>query len=49
MDKVEYIDDNLTSIDIELSFEDLKEIDDHLSQIKIQGERLDAGLLAMSE
>ena len=29
--------------------EDLKEIDSELSKIKIQGERLDAGLLSMSE
>jgi aryl-alcohol dehydrogenase-like predicted oxidoreductase len=49
MDKVEYIDDNIKSIDIELTSEDLKEIDEQLSQIKIQGERLDAGLLSMSE
>jgi len=49
MDKVEYIDDNIKSIDIELTTDDLKEIDDQLSQIKIQGERLDAGLLSMSE
>jgi aryl-alcohol dehydrogenase-like predicted oxidoreductase len=49
MDKVEYIDDNIKSIDIELTLEDLEEIDEQLSQIKIQGERLDAGLLSMSE
>lgn len=49
MDKIEYIDDNIKSIDIELTPEDLKEIYGQLSQIKIQGERLDAGLLSMSE
>ena len=49
MDKVEYIDDNIKSVDIQLTAEDLKEIDEQLSQIKIQGERLDAGLLSMSE
>jgi aryl-alcohol dehydrogenase-like predicted oxidoreductase len=49
MDKVAFIDDNIKSIDIELTPEDLKEIDGQLSQIKIQGERLDAGLLSMSE
>ena len=49
MDKVEFIDDNLKSIEIELSAEDLKEIDEQLSQISIRGERLDAGLLSISE
>jgi aryl-alcohol dehydrogenase-like predicted oxidoreductase len=49
MDKVEYIEDNIKSIDLELSTEDLKEIDTRLSEIKIQGERLDAGLLGLSE
>jgi aryl-alcohol dehydrogenase-like predicted oxidoreductase len=49
MDKIEYIDDNIKSVYIELTPEDLKEIDDQLSQIKIQGDRLDAGLLSMSE
>jgi aryl-alcohol dehydrogenase-like predicted oxidoreductase len=49
MDKVEYIDDNLKSIDLELTAEDLQEIDQQLSTIEVQGERLDAGLLSMSE
>lgn len=49
MDKVEYIDDNLKAIDVNLSAEDLSEIDLELSSINIQGERLDAGLLSMSE
>lgn len=49
MDKVEYVADNIKSVGIELTPEDLKEIDEQLSQIKIQGERLDAGLLSMSE
>lgn len=49
MDQVDYIDDNLKSIDIELTVEDLKEIDHELSKIKIQGARLDDGLLSMSE
>lgn len=49
MDKVAYIDDNLKSTDLELTAEDLNEIDQQLSQIKIQGERLDPGLLSMSE
>ena len=49
MDKAEYIDDNLKSVDLELTTEDLNEIDSELSKINVQGERLDAGLLSMSE
>jgi aryl-alcohol dehydrogenase-like predicted oxidoreductase len=49
MDKVEYIDDNLKSIDLELTAEDLREINDELSKINVQGARLDEGLLSMSE
>ena len=49
MDKVEYIDDNIKSVDLELTAEDLKEIDSELSKINIQGARLDESLLSMSE
>jgi len=49
MDKVEYIDDNIKSVDLELTVLDLKYIDDQLAEIKIQGARLDEGLLSMSE
>nr|WP_221284614.1 aldo/keto reductase [Mucilaginibacter sp. SP1R1]MBB6149386.1 aryl-alcohol dehydrogenase-like predicted oxidoreductase [Mucilaginibacter sp. SP1R1] len=49
MDKVEYIDDNLKAIDLELTAEDLKNIDSELAKINVQGDRLDAGLLSMSE
>jgi len=49
MDKIEYIDDNIKSVDIELTTEDLKEIDSELSKINVQGARLDEGLLSMSE
>lgn len=49
MDKVAYIDDNIKSVAAELTADDLREIDEQLAQIKIQGERLDAGLLSMSE
>jgi aryl-alcohol dehydrogenase-like predicted oxidoreductase len=49
MDKVEYIDDNIKSVDLELTSEDLNEIDNRLSEINIQGDRLDAGLLGLSE
>lgn len=49
MDKAEYIDDNIKSLDVEITNEDLKEIDDTLSKIKIEGARLNEGLLNMSE
>lgn len=49
MDKVEYIDDNIKSVALELSIEDLQEIDSELSKINVQGARLDEGLLSMSE
>ena len=49
MDKVEYIDDNIKYVELDLTAEDLQEIDSRLSEIKIQGERLDAGLLGLSE
>ncbi len=49
MDKIEYIDDNLKSVDLILTADDLQEIDSELSKINVQGERLDAGLLSMSE
>jgi aryl-alcohol dehydrogenase-like predicted oxidoreductase len=49
MDKIEYLHDNIKSTQIELTRDDLREIDDQLSVIKIQGDRLDEGLLSMSE
>lgn len=49
MDKVEYIDENLKSVDLELTAENLQEINNELSKIKVQGARLDEGLLSMSE
>ncbi len=49
MNKVEHIDDNLKSVDLMLTPEELSEIDRQLATINIQGERLDAGLLSMSE
>ncbi|MBZ6427372.1 MULTISPECIES: aldo/keto reductase [Enterobacterales] len=49
MDKIAYIDDNLKAIDLELSAEDLAYMDTLLAGIKIQGNRLDDGLLSMSE
>jgi aryl-alcohol dehydrogenase-like predicted oxidoreductase len=49
MDKIEYIDDNIKSVDLELTASDISEINDQLAKIKIQGARLDEGLLSMSE
>lgn len=49
MDKIAYIDDNIKSVDLELTAADLQEIDEQLAKINIQGDRLDAGLLSMSE
>lgn len=49
MDKIDYIDDNIQSIGLELTLNDLNFIDAELAKIKIQGARLDEGLLSMSE
>ncbi|SFA69422.1 Predicted oxidoreductase [Collimonas sp. OK607] len=49
MDKIAYIDDNLKSVDVELDADDLREIEQRMSQIAIQGARLDDGLLSMSD
>ena len=49
MDKIEYLDDNIKSVQLVLTQNDLQEIDDQLSKINIQGGRLDDGLLSMSE
>jgi aryl-alcohol dehydrogenase-like predicted oxidoreductase len=49
MDKVEYIEDNIKSVKVELTKEDLLEIDTEMSKINVQGARLSEGLLSMSE
>lgn len=49
MDKVEYIDDNLKSVELELSVADLRQIAEEMAQINVRGARLDEGLLSMSE
>lgn len=49
MDKIEYISDNIKSVDLELTQADLQEIDQRLSEINIHGSRLDEGLLSLSE
>lgn len=49
MDKIQYINDNIKSADVILTSEDLQEIENGLSQINIQGERLNKDLLNLSE
>ncbi|MEQ9878528.1 aldo/keto reductase [Pectobacterium aroidearum] len=49
MDKAEYIDDNLKSLVLTLSSADLFAMEALFSRIPIQGNRLDDGLLSMSE
>lgn len=49
MDKVAYIEDNIKSTNVELTKEDLLEIDSKMSKINVQGARLNEGLLSMSE
>jgi aryl-alcohol dehydrogenase-like predicted oxidoreductase len=49
MDKIAYIDDNIKSIDLELTAADIENINAKMAQIQIQGGRLDDGLLSMSE
>jgi len=49
MDKIEYLDDNIKSVDVELSSNDLQEIEDGLAKMTFQGARLNEGLLGLSE
>lgn len=49
MDKIEYLEDNIKSANVELSTGDIKEIEERLSGIHIQGERLSKELLSISE
>jgi aryl-alcohol dehydrogenase-like predicted oxidoreductase len=49
MDKIAYIDDNIKSIDLELTAADIENINSKMAQIQVQGGRLDDGLLSMSE
>lgn len=44
-----FIEDNIISIDLELTNADLEEIESRLSGIQIQGERLNRDLLDWSE
>lgn len=49
MDKIEYLDENLASVNLELTKADLEKIDFELGKIEIQGARLNEGLLGLSE
>ncbi|GFO69483.1 aldehyde oxidase [Geomonas limicola] len=49
MDKLEYIEDNIKSADLELTPTDLQEIERRLAGIAVQGDRLSKELLALSE
>jgi len=49
MDKMEYLDENLAAVNLELTKVDLDRIDLELAQIDIMGARLNEGLLTMSE
>jgi aryl-alcohol dehydrogenase-like predicted oxidoreductase len=49
MDKITYIDDNIKSIDLDLSAADVEAINAQMAQVAIQGGRLDDGLLSMSQ
>ena len=49
MDKLEYIEDNIKSVDLSLTSGDLREIEERLANIAIQGGRLSKELLALSE
>lgn len=49
MDKMEYITDNIKSVNVELTADDLKEIENRLAIIEIKGDRLNKDLLDLSE
>jgi aryl-alcohol dehydrogenase-like predicted oxidoreductase len=49
MDKLEYIEDNIKSVNLSISSEELQEIEDRLANIAIKGDRLSKELLSLSE
>ncbi len=49
MDKIEYLDDNIQSVNIDLSSKDVQEIENGLEKITFQGARLNEDLLGLSE
>ena len=49
MDKIEYLDDNINSVDLILTETDLLDLENGLAEITFQGARLNEGLLGLSE
>lgn len=49
MDKLEYIDDNIQSVNVSLTPNDLQQIEERMASITIYGERLSKELLSLSE
>jgi aryl-alcohol dehydrogenase-like predicted oxidoreductase len=49
MNTVAHVDENLASVDVKLTTDDLQEIDRAASQIAVHGARLSEGLLSLSE
>ncbi|MBS2039584.1 aldo/keto reductase [bacterium] len=49
MDKLEFLEENLAAVDLNLTASDLGALELLLSQVSIQGVRLDEGLLSLSE
>lgn len=49
MDKLQHLDENLASVDLVLTLEDLHDIDAAAAKISVQGARLNEGLLSLSE
>jgi aryl-alcohol dehydrogenase-like predicted oxidoreductase len=49
MNTLNHLDENLAPADVELTPDDLREIDRAASEISVQGARLSEGLLSLSE
>lgn len=49
MERIEYIEDNIGSVNVELTAKDIQNIEKRLADIRIQGARLSEDLLAISE
>ena len=47
--KLEHLEENLASVNVALTPDDLREIDDAAAKIEVQGARLSEGLLQLSE
>ncbi len=49
INKLEYLDENLASVNVVMSAVELRQIDESVSKIEIHGKRLAEGLLQLSE